>query len=233
MASRTWQRGRERFRLEGLTDRSLLVAFSDVERVLKDGVHDPADAEGRLDDVGDNLLHCGGRGGEGQPELHHPPTLARAVPSGVKLTVQSLLEALHTHHVLGELEGLALRLDGELSKNKDTPVSSAENGSLVAPLSQRQRSPSLTQQLLLICNVTLVTHGQEVHGDLGILLVGLPHGSFVGLKLDNVNHFVQGSEGKAQRAESSKLLSWETRQIKDMGSFRSFSATRGTLVTRA
>lgn len=45
--------------LTDFTDRSLLVAFSDVESVLKDGVHDPADAEGRLDDVGNNLLHCG------------------------------------------------------------------------------------------------------------------------------------------------------------------------------
>lgn len=40
------------------THRSLLVAFSDVECVLEDGVHDPADAEGGLDDVGNNLLHC-------------------------------------------------------------------------------------------------------------------------------------------------------------------------------
>lgn len=45
--------------LTEFTDRSLLVAFSDVECVLEDGVHDPADAEGRLDDVGNNLLHCG------------------------------------------------------------------------------------------------------------------------------------------------------------------------------
>lgn len=61
----TWSHDRARTQdlnasaLTEFTDRSLLVAFSDVECVLEDGVHDPADAEGRLDDVGNNLLHCG------------------------------------------------------------------------------------------------------------------------------------------------------------------------------
>ena len=38
--------------------RPLLVALPDLEGVLQDGVHDPPDAEGRLDHVGDHLLHC-------------------------------------------------------------------------------------------------------------------------------------------------------------------------------
>lgn len=51
---------RQRFGvLRIFTDRSLLVALPDVECVLEDGVHDPADAEGRLNDVGNDLLHCG------------------------------------------------------------------------------------------------------------------------------------------------------------------------------
>lgn len=38
---------------------SLFVAFSDLERVFKDGVHDPTDAERRLDYIGDDFLHYG------------------------------------------------------------------------------------------------------------------------------------------------------------------------------
>lgn len=74
---RSLPRSRKHQRFDLFTDRSLLVAFSDVERVLEDGVHDPADAEGRLDDVGDDLLHC--RWGEEEreeeeEELNHFPT---------------------------------------------------------------------------------------------------------------------------------------------------------------
>lgn len=128
----------------------------------------------------------------GKTELHHFPTPSPGVLSGVKLTVQSLLESLDRHHVLRELEGLAVCLDGELSINKETPVSYAKND--LSPLYERgQRSPGLIQQLLLICNIAFVAHGQKIHGYLCILLVGLPNGSFVGLKLDNVNNFVQGS----------------------------------------
>lgn len=39
--------------------RPLLVTLSNMECVLEDGVHDPADAEGRLNDIGDNFFHCG------------------------------------------------------------------------------------------------------------------------------------------------------------------------------
>lgn len=39
--------------------RSLFVTFSDLECVLKDGVHDPSNAEGRLDYIWNNFLHCG------------------------------------------------------------------------------------------------------------------------------------------------------------------------------
>ena len=41
-----------------VSHRPLLVTFPDVEGVLQDGVHDPPDAEGWLDHVGDHLLHC-------------------------------------------------------------------------------------------------------------------------------------------------------------------------------
>lgn len=60
------------------------------------------------------------------PELHRFPTPCRGGLCGVGLTVQSLLESVHRHHVLCELEGLAVCLDGELSINKETPVSSAK-----------------------------------------------------------------------------------------------------------
>lgn len=46
--------------------------------------------------------------------------------------MQSLLEPLHTHHVLGELEGLAVGLDGELSVNKETRLSSAKDDNLLS-----------------------------------------------------------------------------------------------------
>ena len=39
--------------------RPLFIPLPDVERVLEDGVHDSPDAKGRLDYVGNNLLHCG------------------------------------------------------------------------------------------------------------------------------------------------------------------------------
>lgn len=69
-----------------------------------------------------------------------------------------------------------------------------KNHNILSPLYERgQRSPGLIQQLLLICNIAFVTHGQKIHGYLCILLVGLPNGSFVGLELDDVNNFVQGS----------------------------------------
>lgn len=111
----------------------------------------------------------------------------------MKLTVQSLLEPLHTHHVLCELERLARRLDGELSTNKETPISPDVKGKLFMNLfDRRRRSPGLIQQLLLICNVAFITHGQEIHGYLGILLVGLPHCSLVGFELDDVYNFVRG-----------------------------------------
>lgn len=172
----------------------MLVAFSDVERVLEDGVHDPADAEGRLDDVGNDLLHCRGEGGE---ELNRFPSFPEMFFPKVKLTVQGLLEPLHTHHVLCELERLARRLDGELSANKDTPISppppAGGKGKLFFDLyGRRRRSPVLIQQLLLICDVAFIAHGQEIQRYLGILLVGLPHCSLVGFELDDVYDFVQG-----------------------------------------
>lgn len=36
--------------------------------------------------------------------------------------MQGLLETLHAHHVLGELERLAFRLDGELSRNEGVAI---------------------------------------------------------------------------------------------------------------
>lgn len=135
--------------------------------------------------------------------------------------MQSLLESLHTHHVLCELEGLAVGLDGELSTSKETAVSSAKSDHIISPLSERgQRSPGLVQQLLLICNVAFVAHGQKIHGYLCVLLVGLPNGSFVGLELDDVNHFVQGSQGNAQRVMLSMLLSWEKHPVQGYGFFK-------------
>lgn len=39
--------------------RPLFIPLPDVERVLKDRVHDSADAKGWLDYIGNNLFHCG------------------------------------------------------------------------------------------------------------------------------------------------------------------------------
>ena len=50
--------GISRFSTAG-SHRPLLVALPGSEGVLQYGVHDSADAKGRLDDVGNNLLHCG------------------------------------------------------------------------------------------------------------------------------------------------------------------------------
>lgn len=52
------------------------------------------------------------------------------------------------------------------------------------------RSPGLVQQLLLLRDETLVAHVQVLHDDLGVLLVRLPDGALVGLKLDDVYDFV-------------------------------------------
>lgn len=49
--------------------RSLLVTVSNMECVLEDGVHDPADAKGRLDDIGNDFFHCGRENGQKVHEL--------------------------------------------------------------------------------------------------------------------------------------------------------------------
>lgn len=45
----------------------------------------------------------------------------------VNLTMQSLLEPLHTDHVLCEFERLAFRLDGELSAKKKMLINCVVN----------------------------------------------------------------------------------------------------------
>lgn len=70
-----------------LNYRSLLVAVSHLEVVLKDGIHDATDAEGGLDHVGHHLLR-----------------------------VHSLLAFLDTDHVLGELEAVTTHVQRELSE---------------------------------------------------------------------------------------------------------------------
>lgn len=54
-------------------------------------------------------------------------------------------------------------------------------------------SPVLTEELLLIGDVALVTHGEVLHDQLRLLLVRLPDGSLVRLKLHHVDDFVQTS----------------------------------------
>jgi len=111
-----------------LPHRSLLVSLPDVECVLEYGVHDAADAERRLDHVGDHLLHCGAdTKTTGRVNTKRACVCVCVCASSVvicvlaagarvdSLTVQSLLEPLDADHVLGELEGLALRLDDELT----------------------------------------------------------------------------------------------------------------------
>lgn len=67
-----------------------------------------------------------------------------------------------------------------------------KNTKAVAGVLQARLSPVLTQQLLLSGDVTLVTRGQELHHQLGVLLVRLPDGALVGLELHHVHHPVRG-----------------------------------------
>lgn len=50
--------------------------------------------------------------------------------------------------------------------------------------------PLLIEQLLLITDVAFVTGSQVLQNHFGIFLVGLSDGSLIGLKLDDVHHFV-------------------------------------------
>lgn len=112
--------------------------------------------------------------------------------------MQSLLESLHTDHVLCEFESLSLCLDGELSVEKKIilltvpeikpqPVIRCPNLYLY---DSRYHSPSIIKELLLFCNVAFITHGQILHDYLSILLIRLPNGSFVRFKLDDIYNFV-------------------------------------------
>ncbi|KFW12415.1 hypothetical protein N326_01307, partial [Eurypyga helias] len=47
-------------------------------------------------------------------------------------------------------------------------------------------SPFLAEQLLHLCNVTLITHGKVFHHHLCILLISFANGSLICLKLNNV-----------------------------------------------
>lgn len=53
-----------------------------------------------------------------------------------------------------------------------------------------QKLPGVIEKLLLIADVAFVTDLQEVQNQLGVFLVGRSYGSLIGLKLDNINHFV-------------------------------------------
>jgi len=56
-----------------------------------------------------------------------------------------------------------------------------------------QRSPGLGEQLLLRRDDVVVARRQVLHGQFGVLLVGLADGPLVGLELDHVHNFVWGS----------------------------------------
>lgn len=51
-------------------------------------------------------------------------------------------------------------------------------------------SPGLVEKLLLFSDVAFVAHWQILHDHLCVFLVGLPDGTFVGFKLDDVENFV-------------------------------------------
>lgn len=96
--------------------RPLFIPLPDAERVLEDGVHDSADAKGRLDYIGNNLLHCGKIETLVFPhEQTHCCALQlwRQVLAS-PLTVHSFLEPLHTDHGFGQFKCPALCLDAEL-----------------------------------------------------------------------------------------------------------------------
>lgn len=108
------------------------------------------------------------------------------------LTVQSFLEPLNTDHVFGQFESLAFRLDTELPTNENTTTSNKLVYSQITIRSSifLQDLPIFTEKLLLISDVAFVTSCQLLQDQLGIFLVGRSYGSFIGLKLDKINHFV-------------------------------------------
>ena len=101
--------------------RPLFIPLPDVERVLEDGVHDSPDAKGRLDYIGNNLLHCGKI--ETVVFPHEKLTVlpqSSEAGSVSPLTVQSFLEPLHADHVFGQFECLACCLEAELPTDTHT-----------------------------------------------------------------------------------------------------------------
>lgn len=106
--------------------------------------------------------------------------------------MHSFLEPLNTDHVFGQFESLAFRLDTELPTNENTTTSNKLIYSQIRIRSSvfLQDLPIFTEKLLLISDVAFVTSCQVLQDQLGVFLVGRSYGSFYGLKLDNINHFV-------------------------------------------
>lgn len=101
--------------------RPLFIPLPDTERVLEDRVHDSADAKGRLDYIGNNLLHCGKIETVVFPHEQLTVLLSSSGAGLVSpLTVQSFLEPLHTDHVFGHFQCPALCLKAELPADVNT-----------------------------------------------------------------------------------------------------------------
>lgn len=108
--------------------RPLFIPLPDTERVFEDRVHDPADAKGRLDYIGNNLLHCGKIETVVFPhEQLTVPLYSSEAGLVSPLTVQSFLEPLHTDHVFGQFQCPALCLKAKLPTDINTTHKSTWN----------------------------------------------------------------------------------------------------------
>lgn len=110
------------------------------------------------------------------------------------LTMQSLLEPLHADHVLRQFKGLAFGLHCELSvwrsRQRLNTGSDTQSPAAGEEPTESSSSPSLVEQLLLLSDVAFITHRQILHDHLGVLLVRLADGTFVGFELNDVGNFV-------------------------------------------
>lgn len=179
----------------------LFIPLPGTERVLEDGVHDSADAKGRLDYIGNNLLHCGKI--ETVVFPHEQLTVllysSSEAASVSPLTVQSFLEPLHTDHVFGQFKCPVRCLKAELPADVNTTTSPNQLGiekrtnTFINKPNGRffsQKLPIFIEKLLLISDVAFVADSQVLQNQLGIFLVGRAYGCLIGLKLDNIHYFV-------------------------------------------
>lgn len=94
--------------------------------MLKDRVHDSADAKRRLNYIGNNFLHWGKTETAVFP-LEQRTLVLYKLDLMSSLTIQGFLKPLHTDHVFGQCEGLALCLKAKRSAKINDHIKSARH----------------------------------------------------------------------------------------------------------